>query len=630
MGSKHARPGLLQRLRQKLSWGAAGAPPEEQAKLVTRTPKKRSLKRQSLITVPTEVVLRALANKMAAAGWEDAEQQLEELSTLLRLHLRQSLQEESLWLIDGFDQLSGELVGGAGWAAGQGLPHGAEGLQALEISTSRFEEQEAQRLDALSDRFIDGMCALMQRGNYRMLSQRDWQFAKSENFMFTVPVQVAWDSFDSSMISRLFVRHPHLGLQAAQLARRVLVFHRGTSVLQKTGWFLEEKLDMLLDRLFTDPFRRCWLHCYARLCPSRFDRMGRSLRAASPDYVPDSAGSAQLQRINLDRLLTTLNKLCRRFFFRLTVQEPTFEEVVVVYSEITDEAERGGPGGSHALRLKSFRDIPMADVEVVFPGLRVDRIKSADVVKLVIILLAGVATAVYAWVFARDANWTVHATLIGLLGFRAFSTWRSVVNAKAQMDDFVRTTLYHSSQDSQKGVLLYTINSIEQHEHRESLLMLLMLLMHQHPGGAGGASGGTSGVGGAGGVGGGSAGGGSAAGGGLSAEDVAALVTTFLESECYVCPRLGAEEALGRLRRLGVVSHAEGRGYTALSLPSALARLRTRGVAEDGQQQRDESSSVEPERERSGGGRFGGYAPFLEMLTTGTPSGARLLRERSH
>ena len=134
MGSKHARPGLLQRLRQKLSFGgaAAGAPPEEHAKLVTRAPKKRSLKRQSLINVPTEVVLRALANKMAAAGWEDAEQQLEELSTLLRLHLRQSLQEESLWLTDGFDQLSGELAGGSGWAVGQGLPHGAEGLQALQ------------------------------------------------------------------------------------------------------------------------------------------------------------------------------------------------------------------------------------------------------------------------------------------------------------------------------------------------------------------------------------------------------------------------------------------------------------------------------------------------------------------
>ena len=37
----------------------------------------------------------------------------------------------------------------------------------------------------------------------------------------------------------------------------------------------------------------------------------------------------------------------------------------------------------------------------------------------------------------------VRVTLIGLLLLRAFQTWRSVVNAKSTMDDFVRTTLYH-------------------------------------------------------------------------------------------------------------------------------------------------------------------------------------------
>ena len=69
-------------------------------------------------------------------------------------------------------------------------------------------------------------------------------------------VDVSWESLDSATISRLFVRHPHLGLQAAQLARRVLVFHRGAGVARMTSCFFEEKFDMLIDRLFTDPFRR--------------------------------------------------------------------------------------------------------------------------------------------------------------------------------------------------------------------------------------------------------------------------------------------------------------------------------------------------------------------------------------
>ena len=81
---------------------------------------------------------------------------------------------------------------------------------------------------------------LVPRGS--LFSQREWQFAKSENFMFTLPVDVAWESLDSAAISRLFVRHPHLGMQAAQLARRVLVFHRGAGVAQMTSFFLDEKV----------------------------------------------------------------------------------------------------------------------------------------------------------------------------------------------------------------------------------------------------------------------------------------------------------------------------------------------------------------------------------------------------
>ena len=70
------------------------------------------------------------------------------------------------------------------------------------------------------------------------------------------------------------------------------------------------------------------------------------------------------------------------------MQEPTFREVVVLYDEVgntgaEDAAARARRGG---LRLKSFRDIPIADVEVVFPGLRVERIRSSDGIKIGFIL----------------------------------------------------------------------------------------------------------------------------------------------------------------------------------------------------------------------------------------------------
>ncbi len=148
---------------------------------------------------------------------------------------------------------------------------------------------------------------------------------------------------------------------------------------------------MLLDKLFTDPCRMC----YRLFC-------GGSRAPSAPSFK-ESKSSRQRhgERINLERLLPSLHRLLRRFFFRLTVQargavpagpslrvaspvlleppsarrprgtslarsrqEPTFSEVVVVYAEVV-------PNEPPRLCLKSFRDIPMADIEVVFPGVTV-------------------------------------------------------------------------------------------------------------------------------------------------------------------------------------------------------------------------------------------------------------------
>jgi len=226
-------PTLYQRFRQACRIGRPTAGPEA-SRLVTRTPvKARRIQRHSTLSIPTEALLQAMGARLGDSG--ELQAAIEELSLLLRWQVRHQLQESSLWLVDAFDQLSdaGITIGGA--------------LSGLDWEAKREE---------LSDRFIDRLCALMQRANYKLLSQREWQFAKSENFMFVMPVDVAWESLDSSLISRLFVRHPHLGLQAAQLSRRVLVFHRGSGVEQRTAWFLEEKLDMAIDKLFTHPFRR--------------------------------------------------------------------------------------------------------------------------------------------------------------------------------------------------------------------------------------------------------------------------------------------------------------------------------------------------------------------------------------
>lgn len=149
---------------------------EENDDLMRRgRPRPRRVQRQVTLSVPTDLLLRALLQRMHPIGDEEdittsLEHKVGELSALLRRQLRHELHESTIWLLDAFDVLSAE----------SGTP---TSLGELGVASD-----QSTQLDSLSDRFIDELCALMQRANYRIFSQREWRFAQKENFMFTLPV----------------------------------------------------------------------------------------------------------------------------------------------------------------------------------------------------------------------------------------------------------------------------------------------------------------------------------------------------------------------------------------------------------------------------------------------------------
>jgi len=161
----------------------------------------------------------------------------------------------------------------------------------------------------------------------------------------------------------------------------------------------------------------------------------------------------------------------------------------------------------------------------------------------------------------RAAAWRVRVPTAaawcgaGILGLRAFQTWRSVINSKITMEDFIRTTLYCRSQDSQRGVLLSVVNSIEQHEHRETLMLYFLTLA------AGDGPIGSFGEG--------------------NAEMMQSILVSeadlwcseFLKEEFDIAVRVNVHEAFKRLLRLGLVV-ASDRGHRALPLPQAIKQLR--------------------------------------------------------
>ena len=174
------------RITNHMAWGTTTK--EEKRSLWSDKGKlslrRKRVQRQAHIGVPTDLLLTALRKRLAAAGDPTSDENIDELSAMLRLQLRHELFESSLWLVDAFDVLSSD----SSTVATPTAP--SDGYADSVLASPNTGASAAH--EALSDRFIDGLCALMQRASFRLFSQREWQFAQSENFMFTLPTCVSW------------------------------------------------------------------------------------------------------------------------------------------------------------------------------------------------------------------------------------------------------------------------------------------------------------------------------------------------------------------------------------------------------------------------------------------------------
>ena len=96
--------------------------------------------------------------------------------------------------------------------------------------------------------------------------------------------------------------------------------------------------------------------------------------------------------------------LLRKLFSTLEIQEPTFKEVVLLYRmarPLDDEA--AGPSGCGPLIIKSYVDIPMADLEMIFPEKTVS-VKLQEMIQNGIAIVVAIGTLL--WAFVTGEIWT--------------------------------------------------------------------------------------------------------------------------------------------------------------------------------------------------------------------------------
>ena len=75
--------------------------------------------------------------------------------------------------------------------------------------------------------FVSDFCTLLADANFSLLTQKEWELAKAEDFMFTLPCDIAWDKFDKELLGTFLKQNPALSEGLTQFADAALLFKRG-------------------------------------------------------------------------------------------------------------------------------------------------------------------------------------------------------------------------------------------------------------------------------------------------------------------------------------------------------------------------------------------------------------------
>eukprot|EP00123_Amoebidium_parasiticum_P018129 comp24114_c1_seq1/m.43630 comp24114_c1_seq1/g.43630 ORF comp24114_c1_seq1/g.43630 comp24114_c1_seq1/m.43630 type:complete len:750 (-) comp24114_c1_seq1:52-2301(-) len=177
-------------------------------------------------------------------------------------------------------------------------------------------------------------------------------------------------------------------------------------------------------------------------------------------------GDKKVQRIRLENQPITVADL----FTTTTIQEPTFKDVVIVYR----------PAGTRHIVMKHFHDIPMADLEVVYP-FKVPALNMFDLVKLVCTILAGLVSLIVGQ--KSDAGMSsevMYAIALGMLMLAA-NGYSGLQQQKAVYNSLLTQTLYDKQLSNNDTMILQLIHDVEEQEVNEACLAFYILTTCQDP-----------------------------------------------------------------------------------------------------------------------------------------------------
>ncbi|KAK4783091.1 hypothetical protein SAY86_007465 [Trapa natans] len=303
----------------------------------------------------------------------------------------------------------------------------------------------------------------MEKSNFKVATDDEIDVALSGQYLLNLPISVDESKLDKKLLKRYFEEHPQDNLP--DFSDKYVIFRRGIGMDQTTDYFFMEKVDMIIARLWAFLLRITGISNILSRRSSR--RRQKKDTKKSDEITPDQVqDDFSVERIRIENMELSFHNLVSK----ITIQEPTFDRIIVVYRQAGSNANTG-----RGIYVKHFKNIPMADLEIVLPEKKNPGLTPMDWVKFLGSAVVGLV-AVFGSVEMPKADlWVIFAVLSTVIGYCAKTYFTFQANLAAYQN-LITQSMYDKQLDSGKGTLLHLCDDVIQQEVKEVIISYFILM----------------------------------------------------------------------------------------------------------------------------------------------------------
>ncbi|XP_061343008.1 uncharacterized protein LOC133289154 [Gastrolobium bilobum] len=340
-------------------------------------------------------------------------------------------------------------------------------LYSLFDPVSGAQKMEQQKLtpkeiDGLEQNFLTYLFEVMRKSNFKIATQDEIEVARSGQYLLNLPITVNESKLDKVLLKKYFETHHYDNLP--DFCDKYVIFRRGIGIDKTTDYFITEKVDMLIGRFWAYLLRLTRLEKFI----SRRSKRHHKKDAKKDDEI-DSKEAYRgdlYERIRLENMPLSFSNLLNKTL----IQEPTFDRIIVVYRQASNnsKSERG-------ITVKHFKNIPMADMEIVLPEKKNPGLTPMDWVKFLVSAIVGLVAVVSSLQMPTADFRVIVAILSTVVGYcvKTYFTFQQNLTA---YQNLITQSMYDKQLDSGKGTLLHLCDDVIQQEVKEIIVSFFILM----------------------------------------------------------------------------------------------------------------------------------------------------------